>query len=88
MNFLSIIYEITTIACFRLTLQWKYALFYQFFSSFSRRLGLKSKSHGKGTERFITISRKFDGEQIIEELLSKGGFNEKYIVIPPNNKNE
>jgi len=51
--------------------------------NFSRRLGLKSKSHGKGNERFITISRKFDSERIIQELLNKGGSNEKYIVIPP-----
>ena len=55
------------------------------FFSFARRLGLKSKSHGKGDDRFITISRKFDGEQIITELLSKGGSNEKYVVIPPLN---
>ena len=64
------------------------SLFNFLFFSIARRLGLKSKSHGKGNERFITIARKFDGEQIIEELLSKGGFNEKYIVIPPNNQNE
>ena len=51
--------------------------------SFARRLGLKSKSHGKGEERFITIARKFDGEQIIQELLTKGGCNEKYAIIPP-----
>merc|ERR1712039_94638 len=50
----------------------------------AKRLGLKSKSFGKDDNRFITVSRKFDAAHIIEELIRRGGSNEKYILIPPN----
>ena len=50
----------------------------------AKRLGLKSKSFGKDDGRFITVSRKFDAAQIIEELIRRGGSNEKYILVPPN----
>lgn len=49
----------------------------------SRRLGLKSKSFGKSDDRFITISRKFSGNEIIEHLIARGGSTEKYDLIPP-----
>ncbi len=49
----------------------------------ARRLGLKSKSFGKKEERFITISRKFDAQQVIEELIRQGGDTEKYTLVPP-----
>ena len=50
----------------------------------AKRLGLKSKSFGKEGDRFITVSRKFDAAHIIEELIRRGGSNEKYILVPPN----
>ena len=61
------------------------AIFLLFSSGFriSRRLGLKSKSYGKGEDRYITISRKFDAAEIINELLRNGGSNEKYKLLPP-----
>ena len=49
----------------------------------ARRLGLKSKSYGKGEERHLTISRKFDGVSIVQELLRRGGETEKYTLLPP-----
>jgi len=49
----------------------------------ARRLGLKSRSFGKGEERFLTISRKTDVRKLISELLSRGGQNEKYELVPP-----
>ena len=57
---------------------------FDFFCSIARRLGLKSKSFGKKEDRFITISRKFNGDDVIAELLAKGGSNEKYDLIPPS----
>lgn len=49
----------------------------------ARKLSLKSKSLGKGEGRFLTISRKFDADQLINELLARGGENEKYELVPP-----
>lgn len=49
----------------------------------ARKLGLKSKSYGKDEDRFLTISRKFDAKQIIENLLDNQGETEKYQLIPP-----
>ena len=49
----------------------------------AKRLGLKSKSFGKNEDRFITIARKFDAQQLIDELLRMGGSSEKYDLIPP-----
>ena len=53
------------------------------FFRIAKRLGLKSKSYGKGDDRFITISRKFDANQLIEELKRQGGSTEKYELIYP-----
>ena len=49
----------------------------------TRRFGLKSKSFGKGEDRHLTMSRKFDGLRVVEELLNRGGETEKYSLIPP-----
>ena len=49
----------------------------------SRRLGLNSKSFGKNEDRFITIARKFDAQQLIDELMRMGGSSEKYDLIAP-----
>jgi len=49
----------------------------------AKRLGLRSKSFGKNEDRFITISRKFDAQQLIDELIQRGGSTEKYDLIAP-----
>ncbi len=49
----------------------------------AKRLGLKSKSFGKDEERFITISRKFDARQLVDELFRSGGSTEKYTLFEP-----
>ena len=58
-------------------------LFSYIFLRIAKRLGLKSKSYGKDDDRFITISRKFDANQLIEELKRQGGSTEKYELIYP-----
>jgi len=52
----------------------------------SRKMNLKAKSYGKGEDRFITVSRKFDSDQLIRQLMERGGENEKYELIPPSNE--
>jgi len=54
----------------------------------ARRYGLKSKSFGKGDDRHLTISKKFDPKTLLEELIYNGGETEKYILKPPNNLKE
>jgi len=54
----------------------------------AKRLGLRSKSFGKNEDRFITISRKFDAQQLIDELVRRGGSTEKYDLIAPNTTEE
>ncbi len=50
----------------------------------ARRMGLKSKSFGKGDDRFLTISRKqLNGVRLLEDLVRRGGESKKYSVIPP-----
>ena len=49
----------------------------------ARRMGLKSKSFGKGDDRHLTISKKFNAITLVQELLRNGGETEKYILIPP-----
>ena len=53
----------------------------------ARRLGLKSKSYGKGEDRFLTISRKFDSVRLLEELAEQGGDSERYLLLPPGGAN-
>ncbi len=60
---------------------WKRIL--SLFASVAKRLGLKSKSFGKGEDRFLTISRKTDGRGLLRELLARGGQSEKYELLPP-----
>ena len=49
----------------------------------ARRLGLKSKSYGKGEDRHLTVTRKNNGVTIIEELIRRGGESERYSLISP-----
>jgi len=49
----------------------------------ARRFGLKSKSFGKNEDRHLTITKKFDGVNLVEELVRRGGETEKYCLLPP-----
>ena len=49
----------------------------------ARKLGLKSKSYGKGEDRHLTVTRKNNGETILRELLRRGGETERYTLFPP-----
>jgi len=46
-------------------------------------LKLKHKSFGKGNERFLTISHKFQKDEILDQLKKNGGSNAKYELILP-----
>ncbi len=49
----------------------------------ARRCGLKSKSFGKGEDRFVTVSFKVSGREIIDQLKLNGGCSDKYELLPP-----
>jgi len=49
----------------------------------ARRFNLKSKSFGRKDDRHLTISKKFDGVSLVEDLVRRGGETEKYSLIPP-----
>ena len=53
----------------------------------AQKLGLKSKSFGKGDQRFITISKKLSGKQIVRKLLLNARESEKYVLVPPQSIN-
>jgi hypothetical protein len=46
-------------------------------------LSLKSKSHGKGEERFLVVSRKIKFQDLIREVIAAGGETPKYKAVPP-----
>ncbi|XP_077286371.1 uncharacterized protein LOC143911372 [Arctopsyche grandis] len=46
-------------------------------------LGLKSKSYGKGVDRYLVISKHVKPAQLVQSLLDSGGSNEKYKLIKP-----
>ena len=52
----------------------------------ARRFGLKSKSFGKNDDRRLTISKKIDGLTLVEELLRRGGEDDKYLLHPPGGR--
>ena len=54
----------------------------------ARRLNLKSKSFGKDDDRFLTISRKFNASELIQELKRNGGSTEKYDLVPPRSNEQ
>ena len=60
-----------------------FLVFLLFLYRIAKRLGLRSKSFGKKEDRFITIARKFDAQQLIDELIQRGGSTEKYDLIAP-----
>ncbi|KAF0306151.1 NF-kappa-B-repressing factor [Amphibalanus amphitrite] len=51
--------------------------------SIAHRFGLKSKSYGKGEERFLVVSHKFNPYHLLQYLLATGGQTDKYELIPP-----
>ncbi|GLV43098.1 uncharacterized protein CBL_14224 [Carabus blaptoides fortunei] len=55
----------------------------KFIHEAARRLNLQSKSHGKGTNRQLTVQRKLSAWKIVEDLLAVGGSTSKYDLIKP-----
>ncbi|XP_037071074.1 NF-kappa-B-repressing factor-like [Pollicipes pollicipes] len=49
----------------------------------ARRFGLKSKSYGKGDERCLVVSHKFNPYHLLQYLIATGGHTDKYELIPP-----
>ncbi|KAJ9574242.1 hypothetical protein L9F63_026112 [Diploptera punctata] len=49
----------------------------------ANKLKLKTRSHGKGDDRYLVVSRKQDIWQTVEQLIECGGSNERYELIPP-----
>jgi len=47
---------------------------------------LKHKSFGKGDDRFLTISKKFQKDDIIAQLKKNGGSNAKFELLLPKSK--
>ena len=48
------------------------------------KLGLKSQSSGKGTNRFMIVSRKRTVNQLLAHVMQQGGETSKYLLIPPS----
>ena len=49
----------------------------------AKQMGLKSQSYGPKTARILTISRKIQPHELVNELLEQGGSTEKYQLIEP-----
>lgn len=49
----------------------------------AHRFALKSKSHGKGEERFLVVSHKFNPYHLLQYLIATGGQTDKYELMPP-----
>ena len=49
----------------------------------SKKLGLKSHSHGSGSNRHLVLSRKRNKVQLFNYINKQGGETEKYKLIPP-----
>ena len=49
----------------------------------AHRFGLKSKSYGKGDDRFLVVSHKFNPYHLLQYLIATGGETDKYELIPP-----
>ncbi|XP_059151455.1 uncharacterized protein LOC131937817 [Physella acuta] len=48
-----------------------------------RKLNLKSKSRGKGGNRYLCISRRRSAFQLFDHIMSCGGETSKYKLLPP-----
>lgn len=54
-----------------------------FIHTMGQKLGLKTRSRGKGENRFLTLSRKRTSNQLFDHLVQEGGSTHKYELIPP-----
>ncbi|KAG8553578.1 hypothetical protein GDO81_003470 [Engystomops pustulosus] len=52
------------------------------FHLMARKYGLKSKSYGKGRERFLTISRKWNNQELLRQLQQEGQVGAYTLVQP------
>lgn len=50
----------------------------------AQKIGLKTRSYGKGDERFLVVTRKRDQYQLFEHIKSQGGETSKYKLLPPS----
>ncbi|KAI0216576.1 NF-kappa-B-repressing factor [Lamellibrachia satsuma] len=48
-----------------------------------RKVGLKSRSHGTGEERYLVVGRKRSAAQLFTHLMESGGETSKYVLVPP-----
>ncbi|XP_072170748.1 uncharacterized protein [Diadema setosum] len=48
------------------------------------KLGLKTKSRGKGDDRYMTVSRKWDVHRLVQALAEKGGRIGNYELVQPS----
>ncbi|XP_058800972.1 NF-kappa-B-repressing factor [Phymastichus coffea] len=49
----------------------------------AKQLGLKSQSYGPKSERTLTISRKINPRELVNELIQLGGATDKYQLVEP-----
>ena len=48
-----------------------------------RKLGLKSRSHGSGDDRYIVVSCKRTASELFQHLMENNGNTSKYSLLPP-----
>ena len=50
---------------------------------YSQKLGLVSRSHGKGDNRYLTVKRKRSADQLFNHIMKHGGSTAKYDLFAP-----
>ncbi|KAM4664238.1 NF-kappa-B-repressing factor [Discoglossus pictus] len=58
----------------------------KYIHQISQKYGLKSKSHGQGTERFLVVSRKRNRQELIDQLRQGGQVGSYALVMPRQNE--
>ena len=48
-----------------------------------QQFGLKTRSHGTGTERYLVASRRRTPHQLFNHIMESGGETSKYVLVPP-----
>ncbi|XP_018427407.1 PREDICTED: NF-kappa-B-repressing factor [Nanorana parkeri] len=56
----------------------------KYIHQISQKYGLKSKSHGQGTERFLVVSRKRSRQDLLYQLKQEGQVGSYALVMPHN----
>ncbi|XP_072287149.1 NF-kappa-B-repressing factor [Pyxicephalus adspersus] len=56
----------------------------KYIHQIAQKYGLKSKSHGQGTERFLVVSRKRNRQELIHQLKQEGQVGSYALVMPEN----